>query len=624
MKKRQTTTEIKTLTDYQHVRLRTEMYLGSRDPVTSELLLFHNNGEFSIKEISWVPAIWNAFREILDNACDEVISHGHGNKIEITYDEDNFVFSVKDNGRGIPIEWNEDEKLYIPTLVMTKTKAGRNFGERNNVAGMNGIGAAAVNFCSEYFEIEVYNSNKRFYQKFNEGNEVIDELLIEDPIIKSCKGKSGTSVTFKLSKNVFKHMILPKELLFSHIYTLASVNPHITFIFNGNKISSSKNIGKNLFGKNEFFVFEKKNKDTKVSIIISPVFGEERQETYYTLVNNIPVFDGGSFISEFKKEFFGKITDFFSKRMKKRKINISRLDVQKNLIIFFDIRTINPSFDSQSKTRFVSTHVNNVISNFSESEIKKFLTSFEKWANYIEEIILQKHEEKEDKKTLSVLKKARKEKPAKLLDASSLDRHKCILFISEGDSAISSLAAVRNPKYHAGIPLRGKIVNVFDISKTKIVSNSDLVDLINCIGLNFNEKAVRKNLRYGKVYIAHDADEDGLHIGALLINFFYKFWPELFQDEPFFYVWQTPLIIAEKGKEMKFWYSDNYKEFDTEKYKGYSITRAKGLGSLTLDHWKYCLENPHLLPLIDDGKLNETLELIFSPEKSMQRKDWGM
>lgn len=617
--------EIKTLTDYQHVRLRTEMYLGSRDPVTTEFVLFNEQG-IQIKELQWVPAVWNAFREIFDNACDEIISHGHGDKIEVTFDKDNFIFTVSDNGKGIPIVWYEDEKLYVPTLVMTKTKAGRNFGERTNVAGMNGIGAAAVNFCSEWFEISISDKEFKFYQKFHEGNELIDELMIEKPIVKKFKSKkSGTSVSFKLSKHVFPNMILPEELLFSHLYTIAAVNPHITFTYNGNKIKSTKNIGKNLFHESNFHIISKKDKKSTVNIVICPYLEEERQELYYTVVNNIPAFDGGTFINEFKKVFFGKITEIIGKKLKRKNISINRLDVQKNLIVFFDIKTKDPSFDSQSKTRFVSTTVNDLFNDVSDNEIKKFVSSCSDWIEYVEELILRKHEEKEDKKTEAKLKKSKKEKPAKLLDASSTDRKKCILFIAEGDSAISSLAAARNPKYHAGIPLRGKIVNVYECQKSKIVNNSDLVDLMNCIGLSFTEKANRNNLRYGKVYIAHDADEDGLHIGALLVNFFYKFWPELFVEEPYFFVWQTPLIIAEKkGKQPVFWYSDNYKEFDPEKYKGYTITRAKGLGSLMLDHWKYCIENPCLFPLVDDGNLNSTLELIFSPEKSLQRKSWDM
>jgi len=614
--------EIRSLTDYQHARLRTEMYLGSRNSTISEFLLFGKNGVV-IKELEWVPAIWSAFREILDNACDEVISHGYGSSIEVNFDKNNFSFSVKDDGRGIPIIWNSEENEYIPTLVMTKTKTGRNFGERNNVSGMNGIGASIVNFCSEYFKVEVHNSDRSFYQSFHEGNEIIDELMIEEPVVKKRKNrKTGTFVEFKLSKNVFPNLIIPEEIIYSHLYVLSSVNSKITIKYNGEIIKTEKNLLKSLFGEKEAYHLSRKNDNTSLNIVISPMLNTEITDKYFIFVNNISAFDGATFINEFKKHFFGKVADAISKKLRKKDVSVSRLDVQKNLIIFFDIKTKNPFFDSQSKTRFVSNHINDLISNFEENEIKKFISSVPSWIDYIENSILKRFEEKENRKTLEKLRKSKKEKPVKLLDASSMNREKCILFVSEGDSAISSLAAVRNPKIHAGFPLRGKVVNVYDVPTSKLVNNHDVVDLINCIGLNFTKKANISELRYGKVFLAHDADEDGLHIGALLINLFYKYWPELFV-EPYFYVWQTPIIIAEKGKEMKFWFSDDYHEFDPEKYKGYSITRAKGLGSLTLAHWKYCLENPRLYPIVDDGKLSKTLEYIFSPERAQERKDWN-
>jgi DNA gyrase/topoisomerase IV subunit B len=147
---------------------------------------------------------------------------------------------------------------------------------------------------------------------------------------------------------------------------------------------------------------------------------------------------------------------------------------------------------------------------------------------------------------------------------------------------------------------------------------------MNTLGLNPTQKAIRGNLRYGKVYLASDMDADGANINSLLINFFYTYWPELFKDEsnPFIYIFMTPFVIAEKGKQRKYWYSHNYHEFKSDDWKGWGITRAKGLGTLTKEDWQYSIHNPVLVPVIDDGKMLESLSLIFDGTKANERKEW--
>ena len=196
--------------------------------------------------------------------------------------------------------------------------------------------------------------------------------------------------------------------------------------------------------------------------------------------------------------------------------------------------------------------------------------------------------------------------------------------IAEGDSAISTLASVRNPEIHGGLGLRGKVMNVNGETPKKILDNQVLTDIMNSIGLIIGQKSRKAELRYGKIYLATDADPDGYNIAALLINFFYTHWPELFDPlfEPVIYVFQTPFIIAEKGKTRKYWYAHNYSEFKPEDWSGWSITRAKGLGTLTEEDWKYALQSPVAIPIVDDGKMKESLDLIFNGKLADQRKVW--
>jgi DNA gyrase/topoisomerase IV subunit B len=194
------------------------------------------------------------------------------------------------------------------------------------------------------------------------------------------------------------------------------------------------------------------------------------------------------------------------------------------------------------------------------------------------------------------------------------------------NSAKSMIGSVRDPEIHGSLPLRGKIMNVRGESNKDIIGNQIIADIMQSLGIQIGVKAIRKDLRYGKVYLSADQDPDGANITALLVNFFYLQWPELFDpnQDPFFYVFQTPFIIQEYGKgKRKYWYASDYHEYNPDDWKGYPhATRAKGLGSLEEVDWVYSLANPKLVPLLDDGKLAEALELIFDSRLSDQRKIW--
>jgi len=192
------------------------------------------------------------------------------------------------------------------------------------------------------------------------------------------------------------------------------------------------------------------------------------------------------------------------------------------------------------------------------------------------------------------------------------------------NSAISGMSSVRDPNIHGGLALRGKVLNVNGENPKRVLDNGALKDIMNAMGLVIGERVNRHTLRYGKIYIAHDMDPDGLNIGALLINFFYTFWPELFDKdkEPVIYIFMTPFIVAEKGKIRKYWYSHNYNEFNPEEYHGWNITRLKGLGGLNFDDWKFSINGPVTYGMVDDGKLKEALNLIFNGDLADARKEW--
>ena len=285
-----------------------------------------------------------------------------------------------------------------------------------------------------------------------------------------------------------------------------------------------------------------------------------------------------------------------------------------------------PNFDSQSKTRLINEEVGTVVKKFLEDPelYKEVIKKNKEWIDEIYQRCAERTQKKDAADLAKAARKVLRNKVPGLMDATGVDRGKCILFLAEGLSAISGMASVRDPNIHGGLGLRGKVLNVNGEAPRKVIENAALADIMNSLGLIIGDRANRHAMRYGKLYVAHDMDPDGLNIGALLINFFHTYWPELFDKDkpPFLHIFMTPYIIAEKGKTRKYWYSHNHLDFNPEDYKGWSITRAKGLGTLTEEDWRHSLDNPVLYPVVDDGKMRETLDLIFNSNRANDRKDW--
>lgn len=618
--------DIVKLSDYKHARLRTEMYLGSRSPHTQTIVNW-NGTQLKPIEMTWTPAAYCAFREILDNALDEVVGHGHGGRIDVTYDPKLMEFTVADDGRGIPIDWDESEQMHKATIALTQARAGRNFGTREEVRGTNGIGASVVVNCSEYFEILVHRDGQKFQQNFSEGNETLgDELNIKEPkITKVVSGKTGTQVRFKLSKHVFKNIKLPMDFIKARMFEIAANHPRIKFTFNGDRVVVKPTIEKTMFN-GDVITIDVNDKKFKSSYYLVPGFATD-SEYLHTTVNDIPAFNGGQHIDTFKRLFYGGLIKALERESKRRGLTPNRSDVADGLLIYNVTVMHAPNFDSQSKTRLINDDVDGYIKAVLENEdtFKKIIKANKEWIDQIYARCAARTQKKDDAELAKIGRKMMRTKVPKLLDANGKDRTKCILLITEGDSAKTMVSAVRDPDVHGALPLRGKILNVRGESPKDIIGNAIITDLMTAIGLFLGQKAERKDLRYGKVYLAADQDPDGANITALLVNFFHLHWPELFdkEQEPFFYAFMTPFIIQEKGKNRYYWYAHNYHEYNAADWKNCpKPTRAKGLGSLEEEDWKHSLVSPQLIPLTDDGAMGDVLDLIFNGARADDRKQW--
>lgn len=603
------------LSPYRQVRLRTEMYFGSRDPHTQAVLEYAKNGP-SIVETSWVPAVFVAFRELLDNSLDEVVTHQHGSRIDVKYNAENMTFSVQDDGRGIPIEFSEEHQKYAATVLLSELMSGRNFKQdRGETRGLNGLGSKGTNFCSEWFHVLINRNKQTFEQIFREG----DELIIEDPMIMpSNSKKTGTFIRVKLSEKVFPRMILSESFVASRIHEIALCYPNLKIFYNGERIQANV-----MFGDHKPIIFDVDATGFKGRFWLVPDFVKDGDHSH-SLVNGIPLFNGGSHIDSFRRHFYNGLLTALDKESKKRKLTPNRADISEGLLIFSIADMTAPSFDSQAKTRLINENVGSLIRKTLDDPdfFKKIIKQHPEWIEAIYQRCSDRTTVKDESAVKKQAKKNLRQKIEDLEDACGYDRSKCILFLAEGNSAVSGCAEACNKEIHGALPLRGKVKNVYGEPNSEILKSEALSKIMNSIGLIPGVRANRHNLRYGKVFLTCDADEDGKNISALLVNFFYWCWPELFDNDkqPFVYVFETPLIIASKGKQTKYWYSDEYHTFDAEKFKSWDITRAKGLAALKKNDWKHVLENPHAIPIVDDGTLKETLGLLFDHDRADDRK----
>lgn len=616
------TEQIKFLTDYQHGRHRVEMYLGSKVPTEISFPIFNDIDRLlEMEKVLVTPAAFTAFREALDNHLDELTFVGKGH-ISVSYREADGIIKTSDSGRGIPLDRDENGN-YIATRVVSETKAGRNFGERGEQAGTNGLGISVVNFCSEYFKLSVKRDKTEFIQEFREGEEALDiSLPLTTPAPK--QKMTGTEVEFKLSPKVFGEIVLPEKLIESYVYLVAYTNPHLSFSFNDEKIVSSKDVAKNIFGNSYLYEFKFGDDRVRGSYFLKKSYnGEETDPFFISLVNNVPAYNGGPHDDEIRFHFPRQLLKALEKESKKRKLSPNKNDVLENLMFVGVIKMKAPNFDSQSKTRLTNSEVKKPIflGLTQETDWNDFI---KKNRDLVEDIYARcaARTGKTDKSTIDQNEKQLKKlKIPSLLDANSKNRKECILFITEGDSAKGGLNDARNPTIHALMPLRGKIRNVHDLKPAEALKSKIIEQLAAAIGLVPGKKAKLEDLRYGKIYIMADADEDGQgSICPLVVNLFHHFWPELFElDDPFVNIFITPLIIISKGKERKYFYPLG-EAFEPNKYRGWTVTRAKGLGSLETVNFRDHLEKIPSIGLTKDTAIEHVLHLLFNGGRADDRK----
>jgi len=598
----------KVLDQISHILLRPGTYVGSNKPNTSIKNIIIGD-KIHQKEITYIPSFIKIFDEVVTNSVDEHQRNRLLNKIDVTIDRENNTISVRDNG-GITIQIHKEHNQYVPEVIFGNLMSGSNYDDtdKRTVAGLNGLGSKLTNVFSKEFIVSSCDGKKHFTQIFK--NNMRER---EQPIIKKSKD-NHTQITYKPDLSQFGIESIDDDhfkLIEKRVYDLAGVNPNINFTFNGVKLNF-KTFEDYVKIYTEDYFYETR-KDATWSLAVAPSDNGFQQISF---VNSTETYDGGTHVDYILNQIITQMREFF---LKKHKVDIKPSELKGHMKIFLNATVINPSFSSQTKEKLIT-------------EVKEFGTTYEvdkktiqailksEIVNSVLDWIQQKKSADDSKLQRELNKKLSKLKVDKLIDAKGKDRWKCSLGLFEGDSASSAYRKYRTPELMGAFALRGKFINVSELTNQKLVQNNEAVNLMAAIGLKLGQSIDLKTLRYGKILIYTDADVDGNSISGLLINFFHKYWPDMF-DRRMIYKVETPIVAVTpktKSENKKLFYTQTeYNEWEkTANMKNWEIAYKKGLGALVDDEYRNIITNPRLTLITRDEASSKSLTNWFgkSPE----------
>lgn len=591
------------LDEIEHVLKRPGMYIGSTKPHTANEWIL-GDGLYSKEELTYNPGFLKLFDEIISNSVDEHKRSGKINTIKVSVTTE--TITVWDNG-GIPVVQHPQHKVWIPELIFSNLRAGSNFNddEGRTVAGTNGVGASLVNIFSKRFVIDTADGKNRFLQTFTDN-------MSKRTAPKTSRTSQGfTEITYVPDLSRFEMKKIDDahcKMMRKRVIDIAAANPGLKLEFNGEKYKF-----KTFKEYVDLYVNDsiwERSKDWEISFGVSKDGFQS-----VSFVNSIHTKDGGTHESY----ILNQVIEYLRAMIKKKhKVDVKPSEIKNHVFLFINCTVINPAFSSQTKEKLIT-------------EPKDFGTKHEVTEKFAKAVfgseviqsLLDWIEQKKNAEERAELRKLNKSlastKVLKLIDAKGKDRNKCVLGIFEGMSALSAVRKFRDPQTFGAFPLKGKFLNVSEMTNSGVIQNDEVVQLMASLGIKLGEEP--GDLRYGKVYIYTDADPDGDSIAGLLINFFNKYWPELFEQNRVFKV-MTPLVVAKKGKEVKPFYSnEEYSEWEKKTgAKGWDVEYKKGLAALEDVEYRDIIHNPVLVKLQNDKQYKDSLSDWFGSDSEPRKE----
>ncbi len=606
--------KFKKLDDIEHVILRPGMYIGSIKPHTTSKWLIEQDKMIQ-KEVTYNPGFLKIFDEIITNSVDESKREGAKlNTIKIDVNPDTGYITVWDNG-GIPVIKHSQHKEWIPEMIFSNLKAGSNFDdtESRSWAGTNGVGSTTTNIYSSEFKITTCDGKNHFSQVFT--NNMRKRTT---PKVKKIT-KSFTEISFKPDFEKFGLSGIDPDhfqMIEKRVYDIAACNPALKIYFNGKVINFKSFEDYIKLYTTDYFYETKKDKTWSIGIALS-----ENGYQQISFVNSTETYDGGTHVEYVMNQIILKLREFFQK---KHKVDVKPSELKNHMFLFLNSTVINPSFSAQTKEKLIT-------------ESKDFGTTFEVSDKFVQMIlrseivnsildwIQQKKNAEESKLQRDINKKLTKIKVEKLIDAKGKDRWKCSLGLFEGDSAVSSFRKYRDPQSQGAFALRGKVLNVSEVNNGKLVQNEELVNLMAAAGLKLGQRVELKDLRYGRILFYVDADSDGNAIAGLLLNFFYKYWPEVF-DRKMIYKVETPIVVAipkSKSKNKILFYTQTEYNNWIKKadLKQFEIKYKKGLAALVDDEYQAIISSPKLTLITKDDVASLSLDTWFGKNSDLRKSE---
>jgi DNA topoisomerase-2 len=620
----------------EHVLARPGMYIGSVEiDKTSMWVLNENKTEMMKKEVDYIPGLFKIFDEILVNVLDHIIrlksetgTVKHVKEVSVNITPTSI--SVYNDGEGVDIYKHEVHGVYIPELVFGNMLTSTNYDDTTErvIGGQNGIGAKACNIYSKSFEIETVDSKRKLLYKQKFSKNMFDK---SEPEVTKYTKYPYTRITFEPDFEKFKIKELSPDMInlyMKRVYDVNSIsNGNIKVNLNGEKLKAST------FEKYVDMFIGSKSEHPRVSDVtsherwkIAATYSDDGFQQV-SFVNGISTIRGGKHVEYITNQITKKLSEMINK---KKKANVKQQHIKEYLFVFVESTVVNPTFDSQSKET-LTTPISKFGSKFEVDDKfieKLYKTGIVDKAINISSLTDDKNSKKTDGKKRNTLRGI-----AKLDDANWAGTSKskeCTLILTEGDSAktmaISGLSEVGRNKYGV-FPLRGKVMNVKDMTQKRINENEEIANIKKILGLESNKEYKDvSELRYGKIMIMTDSDVDGSHIKGLLFNVFQSMWPTLIKYDGFLNSMLTPIVKVKKGKIVKEFYCltdyENWKK-DLPNHQGWEIKYYKGLGTSTNKEAKeYFKHMKYVTYKYDTTLSDESIDMAFNKKRSDDRKQW--
>ncbi len=622
---------IQILSDIDAVRKRPGMYIGS----TEERGLHH------------------LLMEIVDNSVDEALAGVCKNIIVKLYPDGSA--SVEDDGRGIPIEIHPLYNKPALEIVLTELHSGAKFDRKvyKVSGGLHGVGIHVVNFLSEWFRIVVRRDGRVYYQEYERGRkktEIMDlgewknVMDLPENIKLEIDTPHGTYVHFKPDPEIFETTNFKYDIVKGKLRSLAFLNKGLRIVLKdlrNNLVEEFKYDG----GLVEFvkFLNEGNNpihediinfseSDDSVYVEIAMQYTDSPYETLLGYVNDIHTEEGGTHVVGFKTALTKVINDYIREN-NLGEINITGDDVKEGLTAIILVKHPEPQFEGQTKTKLGNGEVKGIVYSITQKNLKKYFEEHPNTARLIALKVINTAQAREAARKAREMVKRKNlldtlDLPGKLADCTLEERSKTELFIVEGDSAGGSAKQARNREFQAVLPLRGKILNVEKANLDRAFRSEEIKALISAIGTGIKENFDINKLRFGKIIIMTDADVDGAHIRTLLLTFFYRYMRDLITNGHV-YIAQPPLYKIQKGKDVRYVYSDDEKEnVLKEMGEGAIVQRFKGLGEMNPEQLWETTMNPETRRLIkvdiETGAEADRIFTLLMGDRVEPRKEYIM